>query len=523
MFIKDPAKRIDIEGIRNHPWVLYGNLPPPIRVNPKFEASKGDLGCLIQSIYLDEGLMVYTFQTLVSTSTTNQKAKGRTRSDSLSLKPRVVNQDTLLRNNRRKSISVMNEQDLANLRSSLSATPSVNLIAPTLGLSVGDDVSKGKDVSNQNIGFTFHASREDQNYPTQSKALASVNTALPELKIYDVDALSIPKFSIDRMDNMTINISPPSGGDILSNYDISQSRQSRISMQSRISNSDIDNPSIPDISPTRLSIYTTGMKNTAQLELENISSSFESTCARPSIINETEASRNNSVMNFVDSPGSAKDESKDLVSIIANASIHNDSVGSGNQNVTGIISTRRTSAHRRPSYVDTKVVFTEVEVHSEPIDTIPFKRMSMVGPSLHDSENLKAIDQTNPPLDLIQEWHEIHRPPKAILHTQYNFKRKCTSSSLDPSSMFQDLHQAILKVRWMYEDRISFKRHPDYYMLMVEYRDPVTPELSTQFEAEIRKVYVLNLHQLKCRRTGGNAIVFNDIQNLIINELNWTG
>jgi Kinase associated domain 1 len=475
IFVKDPLKRIDIEGLRNHPWVNYENLPPPKKIAPKFNTSKGDLGSLIQSIYVEDGLMIYTFQTLVSTSTSNTRS--RARSGSVSLKPRVISQDTM-RHARRKSISVMSEQDKANsnYRESLNSSAQSNAVISKIGIST-------LSVARENSELTF-------------------------------DTNSTSKHSLGQ-----IRVETGSHGSVVSRGTQRKIRNNNLHVSPEVSGINVT-PATPHAE--LLSLPLEGEIHEQDKEKANRDSSLQknkATSPRSSIMRQSSVVRNN--RNSV----SFNPE----VNVIKNAE-ENDSVSpipslGPQRRVSNVPSSqasqRPSSAHRRPIMQDGKVVINNLDQKFEPVDTEQLMRMSMVGPSSNSRKASEVKDSQEPDMQLILEWHSIHRPPKEIRYMQYNFRRKAMSSSLDPSTMFQDLHQALIKTRWVYEDRVTFQRSNDYYMFEIFYSDPETEDLSVRFEAEICKVYLLNLHSLKLKRTRGNAIVFNDIQAQVIKELNW--
>ena len=63
IFTQDPNDRIDMDGLRNHPWVNKGQSEPPKRVIPKVVSIQDEkLANIIQSINFDGELMTYTLE-----------------------------------------------------------------------------------------------------------------------------------------------------------------------------------------------------------------------------------------------------------------------------------------------------------------------------------------------------------------------------------------------------------------------------------------------------------------------------
>jgi hypothetical protein len=186
---------------------------------------------------------------------------------------------------------------------------------------------------------------------------------------------------------------------------------------------------------------------------------------------------------------------------------------------------------RKPSMAGTKLVIQEEEKDVvNPMANL-FRRMTMVGPGEADTRLETNAEADSPAtasmstpggMQEIEKWHEVHRPPKEIRTLQFFYRKQCTSTSLDPSSMFQDLHQALIKLNMIYENRLKFRRYPEYYLFQCEYVDPEAQGLCVTFEAEICKVFAGSGHSLRMKRTSGNGLVFNDVYSQIVSELQWS-
>nr|KAJ3417848.1 Serine/threonine-protein kinase par-1 [Polyrhizophydium stewartii] len=133
----------------------------------------------------------------------------------------------------------------------------------------------------------------------------------------------------------------------------------------------------------------------------------------------------------------------------------------------------------------------------------------------------KPIEDIQLSMREIEEWHLTHKPPKEVRAMRFSFNRATTSSVLDPSTMFQDVHRALLTVRRCYSNNLRFSRTPDYYMFQCEFRDPSNADMTLDFEVEICKVWLLKMHGARIKRTGGSVFLFKDIYWQLVNELHW--
>jgi serine/threonine protein kinase len=70
IFVKDPGERIDIEGIRHHPWVVRNEMGPPVRIPPKATSTDlHTLGSMISNIYFDTKSTIITLSKPVKSDT----------------------------------------------------------------------------------------------------------------------------------------------------------------------------------------------------------------------------------------------------------------------------------------------------------------------------------------------------------------------------------------------------------------------------------------------------------------------
>ncbi|KAH9277159.1 hypothetical protein BASA83_000019 [Batrachochytrium salamandrivorans] len=133
----------------------------------------------------------------------------------------------------------------------------------------------------------------------------------------------------------------------------------------------------------------------------------------------------------------------------------------------------------------------------------------------------KPLKEINLSMQEIEEWHTMHKPPKEVRTMRFSFSKATTSEILSPASMFQDLHKALIAIGHMYNDQLKFTRTPNYYLFHCEYCDKQYPDMSLEFEIEVCKVWLLNLHGMRMKRLAGNVFLFKEIYSHIIAEVHW--
>ncbi|KAI9343230.1 hypothetical protein BDR26DRAFT_801460 [Obelidium mucronatum] len=115
----------------------------------------------------------------------------------------------------------------------------------------------------------------------------------------------------------------------------------------------------------------------------------------------------------------------------------------------------------------------------------------------------------------IEKWHEFNKPPKEIRTARYSFNPK-TTSTLSPSYIFQDVHRVLVSMQKLIDGQLQFKRKQDYYLIqcrMTADGDEV------EFDVEVCKVWLLNLHGVRIKKQGGSAIKFKDAYSMIVDML----
>lgn len=186
---------------------------------------------------------------------------------------------------------------------------------------------------------------------------------------------------------------------------------------------------------------------------------------------------------------------------------------SGDGGSTATVITRRPSIQ---AAVAVKALTLESRVDSDKIAL--YKSMLIVSPTSTAFDSMVSEEERQ---RLVEEWHLIHRPPLEIRTLQFLHRKQCVSSLGDASSLFQDLHFALLELMPIYEKRLEFSREPDYYMFKCTYTDPESASLSCKFEAEICRLFFSGKLCLRLHRTQGNGIVFKDIYSQILQRIDW--
>lgn len=450
--------------MRQHPWICNEGLPHPPRFKPKLATGNSDLGSLINSIYVEEELMIYTFQTLVSTATAagrnthrrsiSQQSKSRSSHNSL---------DQAQVHARRKSISVMADSERMALSIAImpgSANSINNGILDFKCKKYGDSTAT---VNSEPPIINFIQRRNTGERVIYKKSCLKDN--MKKFSIQEIsESLEIPGSKVQKVQEIFSPIHENSVLDCTTESSLSQSEATK-------------------------SVITTMEKIKSKRHL-NLSVSFH-----PETIDNSEEASDD------------KDEFKADPIVI-------------DPKTKKQIIPRNLTSKRRPGFLDRKIVIDTMELKNAPvIEEIANKyfRMGMVGPPANKEE-----EKEEPIMEIIEEWHNIHRPPNEIRLSCFAWKKKTLSKNIDPATMFQDLHYVLIKVSWTYENRISFKREPDYYCFKVFYVHPETSDLNVAFEAEIFKIHMSSTYQLKFKRTSGNSIVFKDIQAQILFELKWS-
>jgi hypothetical protein len=155
------------------------------------------------------------------------------------------------------------------------------------------------------------------------------------------------------------------------------------------------------------------------------------------------------------------------------------------------------------------------------------RRLSMVSKPMDSSDGKFAedsaianLDISSLPMEEIAEWHEFHRPPKEIRAVKFNFRKGTSSALLDPASMFQEVHKVLASLPEFSEKTLTFKRHPEYYDFICMFK--IDGKETLQFDVEICKVWLLDVHAVKIKRRQGDAYHFKRFYDKIVDGLSWS-
>ncbi|KAJ3009704.1 UNVERIFIED_CONTAM: Serine/threonine-protein kinase par-1 [Siphonaria sp. JEL0065] len=116
----------------------------------------------------------------------------------------------------------------------------------------------------------------------------------------------------------------------------------------------------------------------------------------------------------------------------------------------------------------------------------------------------------------IEKWHEFNKPPKEIRTARYSFNPK-TTSTLSPSYIFQDVHRVLVSMQKLIDGTLKFKRKQDLYLIQCHMSADGD---EVEFDVEVCKVWLLNLHGVRIKKQGGSAIKFKDAYAMIVEMLN---
>ncbi|KAK6099739.1 hypothetical protein MT418_001128 [Batrachochytrium dendrobatidis] len=133
----------------------------------------------------------------------------------------------------------------------------------------------------------------------------------------------------------------------------------------------------------------------------------------------------------------------------------------------------------------------------------------------------KPVQEIQLSMEEIEEWHIMHKSAKEVRTMRFVFNKATTSAILSPAFMFQDIHRALIFLSRIYNNQIKFTRAQDHYIFKCEYRDQQYPDMTLDFEVEICKVWLLNLHGMRMKRIAGNVFLFKEFYTQLINEVHW--
>ncbi|KAI8899952.1 hypothetical protein BC833DRAFT_583818 [Globomyces pollinis-pini] len=464
-------KRVDMDSIISHPWINFGNLPPLIRKAPAI-AKIGDdvlLSHVIKSISHENGMVVYHFNPLQS---------------------------------KRNSLPVGSLDD--NKRNGLSGRSALQ--SPTERKSIVIS-SQANDLQNiippkSNRRFSF------QEIPDRNGEVNQTPRKSGIFGISEENAHSGPKFqSTDSsISAVTNKLSGPSSRrpsiTVRSENDFGVVEMKQILPE----DSDIpEDPSIPEVSDIpEGSVIPEPSKKVAQTD-----------------------SNTNIIL--------PKSQSLPVKKMRSYSHSSKGKIFKSEELKSSDVPIPKRGRRATLTFLETNSSKI-VPVAAVPMDreNAVLRRMSMVGPSKKEasSENntgslnnsntiedsLSALDKTIN-IEDIMSFHTIHKPPKTIRTMRFSFNR-AGSSNRDPATMFQDLHQSLIKYSRIDGINLKYQRHEDYYLFTCKQLDS-NGNIIVSFEAEICKVWLLNLHALRTRRMTGEFCHFKEAYHQILSELGW--
>ena len=127
-------------------------------------------------------------------------------------------------------------------------------------------------------------------------------------------------------------------------------------------------------------------------------------------------------------------------------------------------------------------------------------------------------------IEMINDWHNLHRPAKNMRTMRYSFNKNTTSLVLEPARIFQAIHQVLLDIadagqNWF---TLTFRRSSDLYLLEcnVEYHQK---ETILKFDIEVCKVWLLKMHGIRMKRLQGDIFDYKQLHTDLIERLGANG
>ena len=148
----------------------------------------------------------------------------------------------------------------------------------------------------------------------------------------------------------------------------------------------------------------------------------------------------------------------------------------------------------------------------------------------NESSSLSTGDKTDKnantivTMEMINNWHQIHKPAKTVRTMRYSFNKSTTSSLYEPARIFQDVHKVLLDIADAGQDIFSlgFKRPTDLYLFECSIIYPNREEL-LKFDIEVCKVWLLKMHGIRIKRLQGDSFDYKQIHNDIVERLGYNG
>lgn len=142
-------------------------------------------------------------------------------------------------------------------------------------------------------------------------------------------------------------------------------------------------------------------------------------------------------------------------------------------------------------------------------------------PEMNSSnEDLLMNSVSQPNIQEIEMWHLVHKPPKTIRSTRFNFN-KATASSRPPFLVFQSLCWALNEMKPLYKDRFFYARQPDLYLFECHLLNETKNEVLIKFEVEVCKIWLLKMHGVRFKRLTGSSFLYEELYNQIVSFLKY--
>ncbi|KAI8899923.1 kinase-like domain-containing protein [Globomyces pollinis-pini] len=449
IFVKDPEKRIDMDGLRNHPWTNFDGLSPPDRILPRLTGivDEKKLGQMINSINYDQQFTVYQFHKF-------KGAKGQIEI------PKKIDPST------KKNIAVVSRK----------------------GISLKQD---GLDSNSLSLTTSIPESGDDD-----------TNAAPIQRK----NSISLPRSMSKRSGRArSATVTAPRATTQVISFTASAEQTKPVCEEPVVIVPNSEEFPKGEVKP---SVGLLSVVKPTQAQVRRHRSFTESRKSPSSTISQRGTEKSNNL-------------SFDLASSPENT---NDATHANNLSPTK-------STDRRPSFFQQRppvekrpsVLFPKEEDYDSP-DNAFITRLSTVGPTAHiptSPTNAVTTPQADDiSIEVITKFHETHRPPKAIRSMKFALRPGITSSILDPATMFQDIHKALISLASESEDQLQFKRLPDYYIFSCKYEGGNDKE-QLMFDIELCKVWLLSIHGIKVTRLQGSGFEFKEVYDRLVKKLNW--
>ncbi|KAJ3177047.1 Map microtubule affinity-regulating kinase [Gaertneriomyces sp. JEL0708] len=466
ILMKDPKKRIDMDGLRSDPWVNFEEPEPPLRIMPKLmgSADASQIGQFISGITYDQTFVIYTIRRHTRDGN-SVYASGAVSKVSDAQKKELT---------RRKSLSFQGAPTVGNQALTLSRQKS----PPLLMTDTVPEEEAGE-------------SKDDAVSPLPLTSSPAVPRTLPRRRRMSLEA-----------NGGHVNGPTPQTGAIPALLPQRQRRNTVTAIQP------IDDHSKKDPIPLEVDLLKRGrsLSGTPEGGFMNGLRGRRRGSLQPAGMPSTSlpADRETTVFRRMSMVSPAVDAESDPVIGPRRGSMVPVSTFSTT------IRSSRTSAAEDP----------DIMVFTDPLREALFPEADddsddeIMDTELPDS----SITAVEPSEKEIEDWHMLHRPPKSIRSVRFAFN-SATTSTQPPVAIFQEVHRGLLELARHHDNRLTWKRIPEYYMLHCKLSSP-NPDDSVEFEVEVCKVWLLKLHGVRIKRLSGSAFVFRDVYAELISSLN---